>query len=103
MERASRSATVPTSIGWSDIGSWDALFDASPKAENGNSVVGPALLLNSSDCLVRSEGPTVAVVGASDLIVVCTGDCVLVARRGESQHVKELVEELKRGDNVDIL
>jgi mannose-1-phosphate guanylyltransferase/mannose-1-phosphate guanylyltransferase/mannose-6-phosphate isomerase len=103
MEHAMRIATVPVSIGWSDIGSWDALFDASPKGENGNSTVGPALVVDSSDCLIRSEGPTVAVVGASDLIIVCTNDCVLVAKRGESQKVKEAVEALKRDGRTDLL
>jgi len=95
MERAERVALVPVSMGWSDIGSWDALHDVGDKDARGNSLAGAALAIDSQGCLIRSDGPTVVTVGVEDLIVIATGEAVLVVPRGESQRVKEAVEALK--------
>ena len=95
MERTERAAVVPASIGWSDIGSWDALWDAAERDAAGNAAVGPVELLDSEGCYVRSEGTLTAAVGLKDMVVVTTDDAVLVAPRARAQDVKALVERMK--------
>lgn len=95
MEKAAKVAVVPVSMGWSDIGSWDALYDLLEKDGAGNAIAGDVEYLNSEGCLVRSDGPLVAVSGAKDLIVIANGDAVLVLPRGSSQDTKKIVEQLK--------
>jgi len=95
MEKADRVAVVPVSMGWSDVGSWDALHLLSECDAAGNAHRGTVLSIDSSNCLVRSDGPRVAVVGVHDLIVVASGDDVLVVPRGRSQDVKKLIEAMK--------
>lgn len=95
IEKADRVAVVPVEMGWSDVGSWDALYDIAGKDAAGNALAGDTLAIDAESCLIRGEGVTVAAIGVSDLIVVATRDAVLVLPRGESQRVKEAVEELK--------
>jgi mannose-1-phosphate guanylyltransferase/mannose-1-phosphate guanylyltransferase/mannose-6-phosphate isomerase len=98
MERTGRAAVVPLSpsVGWSDIGSWDALWQASGKDSQANAVEGPVELLDSEGCYVRSEGILTGVVGLKDVVVVVTDDAVLAMARDRSQDVKLLVDRLKR-------
>ncbi|WP_408871565.1 mannose-1-phosphate guanylyltransferase/mannose-6-phosphate isomerase [Craurococcus roseus] len=95
MEKTERAAVVPAAIGWSDIGSWDALWDAAEKDGAGNATVGPVELLDAEGCYVRSEGTLTAAVGLKDMVVVATDDAVLVAPRARAQDVKALVERMK--------
>lgn len=95
MEKAGRVAVVPVAMGWSDVGSWDALHEISDKDADGNSLAGEALAIDADNNLIRSSGPVVTVVGVDNLIIVATSDAVLVLPRGESQRVKEAVEGLK--------
>lgn len=93
MEKSSRVAVMPIDVGWSDIGSWDALYDfigSTCEAETE-----AALSIDSSGCLTRSDGPLIATVGVNDLIVVATDNAVLVMARGDSQRVKQVVELLE--------
>lgn len=94
MERAEKVAVAPVSIGWSDIGSWAALHDLSAGA-GGNALKGDVIALDAEGCLIRSEGPLVAAIGISDLVVVATPDAVLIVPRDQSQRVKEIVDRLK--------
>ncbi len=96
MEKAKRVAVVPVDLGWSDIGSWDAVYEFEAKDKARNVVHGPAFLHDSSSCLVRSSGSRVVLSGVDDLIVLVTDATVLILRRGESQRVKELVEILQK-------
>lgn len=99
MEKADRAAVVPAEIGWSDIGSWAALYDLAEKDGAGNVVAGPALAIDATGNLIRSEGPLVAAIGVSDLVIVASGDAVLVVPRAQSQRVREAVDALKaKGD-----
>jgi len=100
MERSDRVAVVPVSMGWSDVGSWTAVFDASPKDRGGNVVVGNALVLDSHANLVRSDGPRIAAIGVDDLVIIASGDSVLVTKLSQAQRVKEAAEwfEKERGD-----
>ena len=98
MEKADRVAVVPVTMGWSDIGSWDALHtlnaDASGDAHSGNIIA-----LDTANCLLRSDGLRIAAVGVSDLIIVASGDSVLIMPRGQSQDVKRVVLALKQREN----
>lgn len=91
MERAQKVACVPVSMGWSDVGSWDALYELATRDEAGNALQGDVYAIESQGCLIRSDGPNVTVVGVSDLIVVATGDEILILPRGQSQDVRKAV------------
>ncbi|MQF69540.1 mannose-1-phosphate guanylyltransferase/mannose-6-phosphate isomerase [SAR202 cluster bacterium AD-804-J14_MRT_500m] len=86
---------VPLDAGWSDIGSWQALWDISEKDIDGNMVVGDVILESTQNSIVRSAHRTVAVVGMKDVIVVETEDSVLVLPMSESQRVKDIVSRIK--------
>lgn len=96
MERSDQVAVVPVAMGWSDVGSWEALHAIGDKDAAGNSVTGDVIAIDTRDCLIRSDGPTIVTIGALDLIVVATDGAVLIAPRGESQRVKEAVEMLQK-------
>ncbi len=87
---------IPLSAGWSDVGSWDALWQVLPKDGAGNVLQGDVLLQNCTNTLAVSEGRLVACVGVSDLIVVETADAVLVAHKDKTQDVKKIVDSLKQ-------
>jgi len=89
MEKHDRVGVAPVAMGWSDLGSWDALYALGGKDAGGNAASGPARLIDTSGTFVHSTGPRIVTVGVSDLIVVATGDTVLILPRGESQRVRE--------------
>lgn len=95
MEKAERVAVVPVTMGWSDVGSWDALHAISDRDDSGNAWRGEVVAIDARGCLVRAEGKRVALVGVEDLIVVTSGDDVLILPRGRSQEVKRLLEVMK--------
>ena len=95
MEKTARAAVVPASIGWSDLGSWAALWEAAPKDEAGNVGVGPVEMVDAAGCYIRSEGILTGVVGLRDTVVVTTEDAVLVMPRTRAQDVKQLVDRLR--------
>jgi mannose-1-phosphate guanylyltransferase/mannose-6-phosphate isomerase len=101
MEKTDRTCVVPVEMRWSDVGSWHALWEISAKNASGNAVTGDVVELESSDCLIRSEGgQTVATFGVRDLVVVATSDAVLVAARERTQDLKTLIIALEEA-NVD--
>lgn len=102
MEKADRVVVVPVTMGWSDVGSWDALHQLATRDADGNAHHGDIVAIDSARCLVRSDGPLVAMVGVSDLIVVATGDAILIMPRGESQEVKRAVAELQKRGHVTL-
>jgi len=95
MEKTAHAAVVPADLGWSDVGSWDALWQVSPKDEHGNATHGPVELLDAENCFVRSEGILTTVIGLKDVVVVSTEDAVLALHRDRAQDVKKLVDQLK--------
>lgn len=95
MERDDRVAVAPVAMGWSDVGSWDALHAISDRDDAHNATGGDVTLLDATGCLVRSDGVRVAMVGVSDLIVVASGNDVLILPRGRSQEVKRLLDAMK--------
>ena len=95
MERTSKAAVVPLDAGWSDVGSWSALWEVSEKDNNGNSLHGDVLLHDTRNSHIYSENKLVSAVGLNDMVVVETADAVMVAPKSESQNVKEIVNLLK--------
>ena len=95
MERTERAVVLTADVGWSDVGEWSAVWRLSPRDASGNSLRGRAVAIDSSNVLVRSEEQLAAVIGLQDVVVVATGDAVLVADRSQTDKVKKLVERLK--------
>jgi len=95
MERTDRAVVLTADVGWSDVGEWSAVWRLSPRDANGNSLRGRAVAIDSSNVLVRSEEQLTAVIGLKDVVVIATGDAVLVADRSQTDKVKKLVERLK--------
>jgi mannose-1-phosphate guanylyltransferase/mannose-6-phosphate isomerase len=92
MEPSERVSVVPVEMGWSDIGSWQALVDASVGDDDGNALHAGTLALDCRDTLIRSNGPKVAAIGVEDLVIVATRDAVLVMRPAHAQRVREAAE-----------
>ncbi len=105
MERTRRAAVVPVSMGWSDVGSWDALWEMGTKDQHGTSIEGNVIAEDTRNCYLRSEAGLVAAIGIEDLVVVATADAVMVAPRNRTQDVKKLVARLvkERRDEADAL
>ena len=95
MENSKHVAVVACDIGWTDIGSWNALSELQEPDAQGNRILGEALLHGTDNCYVQSPQRIVGLVGVSDLIVVDTPDAVLVAHRDRAQDVKQIVAQLK--------
>jgi mannose-1-phosphate guanylyltransferase/mannose-6-phosphate isomerase len=96
MERTKKATVVPVEMGWSDIGSWEALWTAASRDGLGNATKGDVLHHDTRNSYLRSEGPLVAAVGVEDMVVVATPDAVLVSHKSASQDVKRIVEQLER-------
>ncbi len=99
MEKTSNAAVVPCSIGWSDVGSWKALAEMTRPDEQGNRVIGDAVMHNTHDCYIRSDDRLVATVGVKGLVIVDTPDALLVADEDQVQDVKALVDQLRERDH----
>jgi mannose-1-phosphate guanylyltransferase/mannose-6-phosphate isomerase len=95
MEQTKQGVVVPLAAGWSDVGSWSALWELGERDADGNVIRGDVIAVDSNGSYLRSEGPLVAVVGVDDLVVVATADAVLVTRRDRAQDVKKLTEQLR--------
>lgn len=95
MEKADKVLVIPGNFAWSDVGSWDALWEFLEKDFAGNACRGEVIAVESADSLVYSPKKLVALVGVRDLIVVETDDALLICRRGDSQKVKSIVDILE--------
>lgn len=101
MERAPRVAVVPASFDWSDIGSWKAVSEIDAESDaDGNRVQGQAIIVESTNCYVQSDTRIVAAVGVNNLVIVDTGDAVLVADRERAQQVKIVVDRLRASNHA---
>ncbi len=100
-ERSARTAVVPADIGWSDVGSWGALWELGAKDTVGNVAIGDVLLEGAENCYVRSDGVLTAVVGLRDAVVVVTEDAVLAMHRDQAQDVKKVVDRLRAAGRAE--
>lgn len=101
MEHTKHGVVVPMDAGWSDVGSWSALWEVSDKDEQGNVCQGDAILSGTSDCYIYAPNKLVAAVGLKDIVVVETKDAVLVADKNQVQEVKKIVEHLKAENRAE--
>ena len=101
MEHTSRAAVVPVGMGWSDIGSWDALWEISDKDVAGNAIAGNVIAEDTRNCYLRSEAGLVAAIGIEDLVVVATADALMLAPRNRTQEVRRLVARLAADDREE--
>ena len=95
MEKTARAAVVPADIGWTDVGSWSALWDVVEKDADGNAVKGDVLLRDSHNSLIESDAGLVVGLGLENMMVVQTRDATLVAPLARAQEVGSIVEALK--------
>lgn len=94
MERTEKAAIVPVDCGWRDIGSWDVVWDLHEKDDRGNAIQGDATLSDTTNSLIScQEGVKVVTLGVNNLIIVSTGDCIMVADKNRAQDVKQLVND----------
>ena len=98
IEKTKKMAVVRGHFRWSDIGSWDAIWEIADKCDNDNAVEGQGIFVNSEGCLIHSSSLLTTVVGAKDLVVVATKDAVLVVPKNKVQDVKGLVDELRNSN-----
>ena len=95
MEKSKKVKVVPSDIAWSDVGSFDALFEELPKDKNGNTQNDKHISIDSKNNLIHGKDKYIATIDVEDLIVVDTGDALLVSKKGSSQKVKKVVSKLK--------
>ncbi|HEY0783304.1 MAG TPA: sugar phosphate nucleotidyltransferase [Thermoanaerobaculia bacterium] len=103
MEKLDDLLTLPLDCGWSDLGSWEALAEVLPGDADGNTRRGDTLALDARGNLLFADAGTIAVLGVEDLVVVRTGDAVLVLPKARSQEVKRLVADLAASRRTDLL
>jgi mannose-1-phosphate guanylyltransferase/mannose-6-phosphate isomerase len=106
MEKSRKAAVLPIDLLWSDVGSWDSLPEVIKPDPDGNVKVGDVLALDTQKTIVMGEGRLISTVGLKDLIIIDTPDALLIARRGQAQRGKEVVETLRaknRKEGVDHL
>jgi mannose-1-phosphate guanylyltransferase len=103
MEKLDSLRTLPLDCGWSDLGSWEALAELLPPDAAGNTGRGDRLAVDAAGNLLFADAGTIAVLGVQDLVVVRTGDTVLVIPKSRSQDVRRLVKELADGGRGDLL
>lgn len=101
-EKTEQMLVIAADLTWSDIGSWDGLWDISPKDSVGNVAIGNVFLENTHNSYVRSEDMVAAVSGLDNMVVVVTKDAVLVTDRRKSQDVKKIVEKLKAAKQKEV-
>ncbi len=99
LEKTPMVKAILADIEWSDLGSFDSLYDEFKKDENNNAILKGALNINSKNNLIMSSSRMVATIDIEDLIVIDTDDALLIAKRGSSQNVKKVVEELRKSNS----
>jgi mannose-1-phosphate guanylyltransferase len=103
-EKAEGLATVVTDPGWSDVGTWAAVYELGAEGERANATRGEVVALDTSGCLVHAAaGRPVFTLGVSDLVIVDAGDCLLVARRDQAERLKELHRLAKESGHENLL
>jgi mannose-1-phosphate guanylyltransferase / mannose-6-phosphate isomerase len=95
MEHADNVAMVPVDMGWSDVGSWASLWEIGARDAGNNLLHGDVIASGARDSYIRAESRLVTAIGVESLVIIETADAVLVAPRGQTQLVKEMVDELK--------
>lgn len=95
-ERSERIAVLPVDIYWNDIGSWDSLYDVADKDEMGNVNMGDIIEIDTKDTLIISNNRLISTIGLEDCLIIDTDDALLIAKKGETQKVREIVNRLTK-------
>jgi mannose-1-phosphate guanylyltransferase/mannose-6-phosphate isomerase len=103
MEKSDKVAVMPMSIGWSDIGSWQAIADLTPKDHEENSLIGNVFALKTKNCYINSTHGVIGTIGVKDLIIVSLKDAFLVANKNNAQDVKKLFEILVNNHREEVI
>lgn len=103
MEKTEHCIVCPINIGWSDVGSWQSLWDISEKTNEGDVCKGDILTYNTKNNYIYSESALVAAVGVEDIVIVQTKDAILVSKKSDVQDVKKIVEMLKTQDRTEYI
>ena len=103
MEKTQHAVLIPLDAGWSDIGSWSALWEITDKDQNGNALRGDIMTIDSRNNYIQSEKKLIAALGIEDLVIVETDDAILVAKQSHVQSVKMIVEQLKHQNRSEII
>jgi mannose-1-phosphate guanylyltransferase/mannose-6-phosphate isomerase len=101
MEKSSRVATMPLSLEWNDIGSWDSIYDVLEKNGNGNIPVGDIRMIDTKNCLILGNKRLISTIGLEDCLIVETADALLVSKKGSAQKVKDIVNQLKAEKRIE--
>lgn len=102
MEHTKLAAVVPVDMGWSDVGTWDALWQVSDKDSDGNVRHGDVIIEDARNCYLRAEHGLVTALGVDDLVIVATADAVMVTHRDRAQDIKKIVAQLERGGRSEL-
>lgn len=101
-EKSDIGVVIPLSLYWSDVGSWDAIYDVFDKDENGNAIKGQAVVINCKNDLFFSKNHVITGIGLDNIVVIENDNVILVARRGETQKVKKIVEKFKNNNSKKV-
>ncbi len=100
MEKEEKISVIPGTFGWSDIGTWDSIADVQPKDRDGNVVKGEHVGIDTKGCVIYSTDQVITTIGLEDIVIVSTGDSLLVCRKDRAQDVKKIVDIL--GEKKDL-
>jgi len=103
LEKADNVLVVQSSFSWSDLGTWDELYRLSMKDASNNVIEGDVVYHNISNCLISSKGKLISAIGIEDLIVIENDDALLICKRGKSESVKDLIDIMKKNNNLRAL
>lgn len=96
MEKSNITAVIPSDFGWNDVGSWASLDEVLPKDKDGNILIGKCISLETKDTVVYGKDKLIATLGLDGIVVVDTGDAILISRKDKCQDVKKIVERLQK-------
>lgn len=104
MERAEKAAVIPVDIGWSDVGSWAAIHEISQADENGNVIIGTdCIAFDTKESLIEGNGRLIATIGLDNVVIIDSGDALLVCARDKAQDIKKVVSWLEENKRFDLL
>jgi len=101
MEKTNEAEVVPIDIGWSDLGSWSALWDISNKDSKGNFLDGDIMLHNTKNSFIKTDGQLVSAVGVENLVIVSTKDSIMVCDKNSTEDIKFISDELKNNNRPE--
>ena len=103
MEKTDRAVVLPLNLFWSDVGSWESVYEVLPHDENGNAKSGNIIDLDTKNCLILGNKRLISTIGVEDLIIVETDDVILITKKGSGQRIREVVSRLKQDKELNHL